>query len=30
MKIKEKEVANYISPNKYLINSPLNKFKTKL
>ena len=35
MKIKEKDdVANLpitnISPNKYLLNSPLNKFKTKL
>ena len=30
MKIKEMNVANYILPNKYLINWPLNKFKTKL
>ena len=30
MKIKEMNVAKYILPNKYLINSPLNKFKTKL
>ena len=30
LKIKEKNIANYISANKYLINSPLNKFNTKL
>ena len=30
MKMKEKDVANYISPNRYLINSQLNKFTTKL
>ena len=30
MKMKEKDVANYISPNRYLKNSPLNKFNTKL
>ena len=30
MKIKEMNVADYIFPYKYLINSPLNKFKTKL
>ena len=29
MKIKEKDVAKYITANKYLINSPLHKFETK-
>ena len=27
MKMKEKDIFNYILPNKYLINTPLNKFK---
>ena len=30
MKIKEKDVAKYISANKYLINSPLHKFERKI
>ena len=29
MKIKENDVARYISTNKYLLNSLLHKFKTK-
>ena len=29
MNIKEKDVAKYISANKYLINSPLQKFETQ-
>ena len=29
MKIKENDVARYISTNKYLLNSLLQKFKTK-
>ena len=29
MKIKEKDVAKYISAKMYLINSPLHKFETK-
>ena len=30
MKINEKDVTDDISPNKFIINSPLNKFENKL